>query len=97
MTYYPQGMPAFNERQSMNHSADPPAYAVPYQPPMRHNRGVSDGIIQRPGEEWVRGPDGSFYPPQQLPQRQRASAPPPRHTPQPSYNQNQPQNRYWES
>jgi len=106
MTYYPQDMPSYTEQQNMNGNSRAPPYAVPYEPPMRHNRGVSDGVIQQPGEEWVRGPDGAFYPQNHIPQRQRVSAPPThppppppplRHFRQPSYNQNRPQERYWEN
>jgi hypothetical protein len=69
MAYYPSFTPA----QPPNYASHAPPYAPPYAPPMRNNGGESR--VQQPGEEWVRGPDGSYYPPNDVPQ---APAPPAR-------------------
>jgi hypothetical protein len=67
MTYYPNyTTPA----EPPNYASHAPPYAAPYEPPMRNGGGESR--VQQPGEEWVRGADGSYYPPNNVPQ-----APPP--------------------
>jgi len=75
MTYYPQGMSTYSPppgdmAYTLGHA---PPYAPPYAPPMRQSRAGPDSWVQQPGEEWIRGPDGAFYPPNQM-----APAPPPR-------------------
>jgi Disintegrin len=83
MVYYPQTAPAYN--------ASLPAYIAPAAPntPARYGRSWTgnDERTQQPGEEWVKGPDGSYYPPgSSTPQR------PPRTARRPVSNRN-----YWET
>ena len=91
MTYYPQTAPAYSSAPpDINYSyanaqGHAPSYAPAYLPPMRQARGAPRE--QLPGEEWVQGPDGSYYPPGEQPQGNNFA--PPRPT--------QPRTgRYWE-
>jgi hypothetical protein len=71
MAYYPNYAPPAAPPNYSNHA---PPYAAPYTPPMRNSPG--NVREQQPGEEWVQGSDGSYYPPNQ--RNMAAPAPPAR-------------------
>ena len=92
MAYYPQTAPAYSSApRDINYSyantqGDAPLDTPAYGPPMRQDRGASRE--QFPGEQWVQGSDGAFYPPGQEPQG--GGVAPPRPT------QPRSRRRYWE-
>ena len=64
LVYYPQPNGDYGPApQDIVYNNYAPPYAEPYGPPMQYGRGINDARVQQPGEEWVRGPDGAFYPP----------------------------------
>lgn len=83
MAYYPQNRPSYGPppRDMASNSGHAPPYAAPYVLPMRQNVNNGGGTReQRPGEEWVRGADGSFYPANQNNQFAPDPPTPPRRT-----------------
>ena len=75
MTYYPQNAP----RNNQGHA---PPYSQTYSPPMRQSRVNNDvSREQLPGEEWVRGPDGTFVPGNEITQSTRPRPAQPRRRP----------------
>lgn len=83
MTYYPGSAPSYTALRQ------PPSQSPPYtQPYELQTRGGGDSRLQQPGEEWVRGPDGSFHPPGQ----NNSNVSRPQEARRPTYNRN-----YWEN
>lgn len=86
MTYYPGSAPSYAAPRQP--PSQPPPYAQAYE---MQPRGGGDSRLQEPGEEWVRGSDGSFYPPGFNNSNYNApSSPPPAR--RSAYNRN-----YWEN
>ena len=84
MTYYPQSAPSYaSPPQDIAYGpGHAPPYAPAYSPPMRQNRASNGGTREQlPGEEWVRGSDGSFYPANQNNQYAPSRPPQPRRRP----------------
>jgi hypothetical protein len=61
MEYYPQEPPIYPSAAQGNPPSSPQSSSPPRGP--LHNGPSGGPQEQKPGEEWVRGPDGAFYPP----------------------------------